>query len=183
MDARAADTPTRGRRFFPLGLVLGLVVLIGTPILEIYVLIQVGQLIGALPTLGLLLIEAVLGVWLLKREGSRAWQALNAAIGTGRMPSQQLADGALILVGGALLVLPGFVTDLVGFFCLLPFTRPLARRVLGFVVARRVARLGVDVPVTRAKMDTDNLIRGETVDEPKGGPGSPDRPIQGEILE
>lgn len=185
MDAQASSPAPARRRFFPLGLVIGVVLLIGTPVLEIYVLVQVGQLIGVLPTIGLLLVEAVLGVWLLKREGSRAWQALNAAIGTGRMPSQQLADGALILVGGSLLVLPGFVTDVIGFFCLFPFTRPLARKVLAFVVARRVARLGVDVPVARAKMDRDNLIRGETVDRPtqKGPDTGDERPVSGEILE
>ena len=185
MDAPASNPAPARRRFFPLGLLIGVIVLIGTPILEIYVLIQVGQLIGLLPTLGLLLVEAVLGVWLLKREGGRAWQALNAAIGTGRMPSQQLADGALILVGGALLILPGFVTDVLGFLCLFPLTRPLARKVLAFVVARRVARLGVDVPVARARMDTDNLIRGETVERPtqKGPDTGDDRPVSGEILQ
>lgn len=185
MDATASNGAPAKRNFFPLGLLIGVLIVVGMPILEVYVLIQVGRLIGVLPTIGLLLLEAVIGTWLLKREGGRAWRALNAAIGTGRMPSQQLADGALVLVGGVLLILPGFVTDLLGFFCLLPFTRPLARKVLAFMVARRVARLGLDVPVARAKMDRDNLIHGETVEEPTGkGPDTDDgRPISGEIVE
>ena len=79
----------------------------------------------------------------MRREGGRAWTALNEAFGTGRMPTGELADAALVLVGGVLLMLPGFVTDVIGFFFLLPFTRPLARKLLAFVVGRRLARMGV----------------------------------------
>ena len=108
------------------------------PILEIYVIIQVGQEIGALWTVLLLIFESVLGAWIVKREGGRAWQALNVALNTGRMPGRELADGALILVGGTLLLTPGFVTDFFGFFFVLPFTRPLARKILGWAVGKRI---------------------------------------------
>jgi UPF0716 protein FxsA len=125
-----------------LGLVLLLLFLL-TPVVEIYVIIQVGQEIGALPTVVLLLVESALGAWLVKREGRRAWEALRTAVGTARLPSRELADAALVLVGGTLLLTPGFVTDVVGFFLILPLTRPLARRALGWLVARRAGRVVV----------------------------------------
>jgi len=113
---------------------------IALPILEIYVIIQVGQQIGALPTLLLLVADALIGAWLVKREGRRAWDALSEAIQAGQAPGRQLADAALVLVGGTLLLTPGFVTDIFGFFFVLPFTRPVARRVLMAFVARRAVR-------------------------------------------
>lgn len=119
-------------------LLIGLFVVL--PILEIYLIVQVGYAIGALPTILLLLVESLIGGWLVKREGSRAWGALRTALSTGRMPGRELADAALVLVGGTLLLTPGFVTDVFGFFFVLPFTRPVARRLLTSAVARRAAR-------------------------------------------
>ena len=107
-----------------------LAIFVGLPILEIYVIIQVGQVIGAVPTVLLLIFESILGAWLIKHEGRRAWNALQETLATGKMPGKELADAALVLVGGTLLLTPGFVTDIFGFFFILPFTRPLARRVL-----------------------------------------------------
>lgn len=100
------------------------------PIAEIYVIVQVGQAIGAWWTILLLIADSVLGAWLVKREGRRAWVALQQSLGSGRMPGKELADGALVLVGGTLLLTPGFLTDGLGFFLLLPFTRPIARRLV-----------------------------------------------------
>ena len=147
-----------------------LVLIIAVPIAEVWLLIQVGQAIGVLPTLAILIVEAILGGWLMRREGNRAWGALNEAFGTGKMPTGELADAALILVGGVLLMLPGFVTDVVGFFFLLPFTRPYARKLLAFLVARRLRRMGV----VRTDLRRDGtVIEGETV--PDAGPStSPD---------
>ena len=87
----------RTRRRWPAVLVLLLLVV---PILEVVVIISVGRVIGGWPTFGLLLVESALGAWLVRREGSRTWQALSQALTTGRMPSRQLADAALVLVGG-----------------------------------------------------------------------------------
>ena len=148
------------------------VLLIALPIAEVYVLVQVGQAIGALPTIAILVAEAILGAWLMRHEGRRAWSALNTAFASGKMPTGELADAALVLVGGLLLMLPGFITDIFGFLFLLPFTRPYARRVLGFIVARRVAAMGVDVAVIRAQTDRSNIVPGEVVDEPVGGTGA-----------
>jgi UPF0716 protein FxsA len=104
------------------------------------VLIRIGQVIGAWWTIALLIADAVLGGWLVRHEGARAWRALQQAIGQGRMPTRELADGALIVLGGALMISPGFVTDVVGFFCILPPTRPIARRLLMAYVGRRAIR-------------------------------------------
>lgn len=117
-----------------------LVLFVAVPIAEIYIIIQVGQVIGALPTLLLLVLESLLGGWLVKREGRRAWRALTETFAHGQVPGRELADAGLVLVGGTLLLTPGFLTDIFGFFFVLPFTRPLARRLLLYVVERRVAR-------------------------------------------
>ena len=80
----------------------------------------------------------MVGAWLIRREGSRAWQALREALQGGRMPAKELADGALILIGGTLMLSPGFVLDIAGILLILPFTRPVARRLLTSVVERRL---------------------------------------------
>jgi UPF0716 protein FxsA len=134
------------------------------PVLEIAAIIAVGKVIGGWQTLALLVFESVLGAWLVRREGARAWEALSTALRTGRMPSRQLADAALVLVGGTLLLTPGFLTDIVGFFFILPLTRPVARRILERAVARRL--LG-------------GAFRGWG--RGPGGPGGPGV-IEGEVL-
>lgn len=116
-------------------LLLALLVL---PTAEIAVILAVGRAIGGWPTVGLLIVESALGAWVVRREGSRAWTALATALRSGRMPSRELTDAALVLVGGTLLLTPGFVTDIAGFFCVLPLTRALARPVLAAVVQRRL---------------------------------------------
>jgi len=119
----------------PLLLLIAFVVV---PVVEIWVIIQVGQAIGVLPTVALLLLDAVLGTWLFKREGRRAWTAFTLALQEGRVPAREVADGALVVVGGAFLLSPGFVTDAVGVLCLLPPTRAVLRGVLARVVAARL---------------------------------------------
>lgn len=161
VSAGASARPSRRR-----GVLAALLValLVAVPILEVWLLIQVGQALGVLPTIGILVGEAALGAWLMRREGSRAYAALTGAFDTGRMPTLELADAALVLVGGVLLMLPGFATDLVGLCCLLPFTRPVARRLLGYVVGRRIQRLGP--PAYFQPLDRLTVIPGETVAEP-----------------
>lgn len=181
-----SDQPVRTRAKVggPFTLVLLVVALIALPIAEIALLVMVGQQIGLLPTIGILLAEVVLGAWLSRREGGRAWRALSEAFGTGRMPTAELTNAALVLVGGVMLMLPGFITDLFGLVFLLPVTRPLARKVLAFALSRQVRlRYGVDLGSVRARMDPDNTIRGETVDDAKGPdrPGDDGETITGEI--
>jgi UPF0716 protein FxsA len=128
------------------------------PIVEIYVLIQVGQVIGAWWTVLILIADSLLGAWLLKHEGVRAWRALRVALTEGRMPAKELADGILIVLGGALMLTPGFVTDVVGVLAILPFTRPIGRRALAKVVARNLT-----VNVRRPGPPGD-VVQGEVVD-------------------
>ena len=135
--APAVGRPASARRR-PRWLAVAFVLLLLVPVLEIAAIIAVGKVIGGWQTLVLLLVESALGAWLVRREGARAWKALTTALTTGQMPSRQLADAALVLVGGTLLLTPGFLTDIVGFFFILPFTRPVARTALEAVVAKRL---------------------------------------------
>jgi UPF0716 protein FxsA len=110
------------------------------PLAEIAVIVAVGNVIGAWQTFALLLAESALGAYLVKHEGRRTWQALSAALGSGHMPGRELADATLILIGGTLLLTPGFLTDIAGFFFVLPFTRPITRRWLQDIVERRLVQ-------------------------------------------
>jgi UPF0716 protein FxsA len=137
------------------------------PIVEIYFLIQIGQVIGPWWTILLLIADGILGAALVRSEGRRAWQSLNEALDERRMPHRELADGALILVGGTLLLTPGFVTDILGLFCILPFTRPLARRLMMRAITRRITVVTLaqqgrsEGPRSEAGPD---VVHGEVVD-------------------
>ncbi|MFL6001835.1 MAG: FxsA family protein [Nocardioides sp.] len=148
----------RRRRWIRLGLFVAFIVV---PLVEIYVLIQVGQVIGPWWTILLLILDSLFGTWLIRREGGRAWLALRVALESGSMPARELADGALILVGGTLMLTPGFVTDAFGILLILPFTRPAARRMLTQLVSRR-------------------LLAGYTT-RPGPGPGGP--VVRGEVVD
>ncbi|WP_433501094.1 FxsA family protein [Sphaerimonospora sp. CA-214678] len=126
-----------------IGLLLAFLAL---PILEIWFLIQVGSVIGGWQTVGLLIAAAVLGVWLMRREGRRTWAALQSAIGSGRMPDRELADAALIMGGGAMLLAPGFLSDVIGLLFILPLTRPVARRRLMWFLDRWMRSLAARSP-------------------------------------
>src|SRR3954449_3672076 len=119
------------------------VVFIVVPIAELYVIVQVGQAIGVLPTIALLLIDSLVGAWLLKHEGVKAWRAFQGAIEAHRLPAREVADGALVLFGGALLLTPGFLSDILGLLCILPPTRAVLRGLLTAVVARRMGVVGM----------------------------------------
>jgi UPF0716 protein FxsA len=136
---------------------------VGVPLLEIYLLVTVGQVIGPWWTLLLLVLASVLGAWIVRREGGRAWRALTEALRTGRMPARELADGALVLIGGTLMLTPGFATDAVGLLLLLPFSRPVARRLLTAVVARRL--LGAQTRRRPGPPAGGPVVRGDVVDE------------------
>ena len=105
-----------------------LLVLVGLPILEIVLFIEVGGAIGLLPTLGIILLTAVFGVALMRWQGMRALDRLRASVETGGDPVGPIAHGALILVAGMLLVLPGFLTDTLGLLLLIPPVRALLIR-------------------------------------------------------
>jgi UPF0716 protein FxsA len=101
-----------------------------TPLVELYVLIQVGQIVGTLPTIVALLVISVVGAALVKAEGLRAWIRFRDALQEARLPAKEVVDGALLLLAGALLLTPGFVTDGIGLLCLLPPSRAVINRAL-----------------------------------------------------
>ena len=108
------------------------------PFLELFVLLQVGQQIGAIPTVVILIVVSIVGGWLVKREGVGVWRRMNEQVRSGRVPGKELADAALILFGGALLLTPGFLTDILGVALLAPPTRAVVRVELLRRMARRV---------------------------------------------
>jgi len=100
------------------------------PIIEIAVLIQIGGALGLLPTLAIIVATAILGTIMLRQQGMATLAKVRGRMASGQLPAEQLMEGVLLLIGGVLLLTPGFVTDAFGFFCLVPFTRQwLARRV------------------------------------------------------
>ncbi|REF34646.1 FxsA family protein [Thermasporomyces composti] len=139
------------------------------PVLEIYVLIQVGQVIGGWWTVAALIAVAVLGSWLVRREGWRTWHALTDALTRGRLPTTEVLDAALVLAGGVLMLAPGFVSDVLGLLLILPVTRPLARRVVTWAVGRHLARAAgrLDPALfgSRTPPPRGPVIQGEVVDD------------------
>ena len=99
------------------------------PFVELFLLIQVGQVVGVWWTILLVLAISVLGSWLVKREGWAAWRRITSRVQTGEVPGDELVDGGLILFAGALLLTPGFVTDVVALALLFPPSRAVVRRV------------------------------------------------------
>lgn len=105
-----------------------LVLFVGVPLVEMVLLIQIGQLVGLWPTLFLVVCTGILGAALARREGWRVWRRVQDELAAGRMPAESLVDGLLILIAGAVLLTPGLLTDAVGFFLLVPSGRRLIRR-------------------------------------------------------
>lgn len=93
------------------------------PVLELWLLIQVGGQIGALNTIGLVFLTAIIGTWLLRQQGLRTLFQAQEKMASGQMPAKEMAEGLCLAVGGALLLTPGFVTDAIGFACLIPGLR------------------------------------------------------------
>lgn len=167
----AAQGATPGLRRIRIPAWALVVLFVVMPLAEIFVLIQVGQVIGPWWTILLLVADSIIGGWLIRREGGRAWRALTTALQSGSMPARELADAALILIGGTLMLSPGFVTDAFGVLMILPFTRPIARRLLTKVVARRLAAPYVAGPYTAPT----------NAQRPPQGPGGP--VVKGEVID
>lgn len=153
-------------RRFPRWLLV--LLLLGMPLLELVVLIRVGQVIGAWWTIALLVVASIVGGWLIRLQGARAWRSFVDSLSTGRLPTRELADSALIVLAGALMLSPGFVTDLFALLLILPGTRVVARRVLTGFVAHRMAggRSGNPWNARRPGPPTEGrVVRGDVVDQ------------------
>lgn len=165
------------------------IALLLVPLAELYVIVQVAGSIGVLETIGLLILVSVVGAWLLKREGMAAWKRLNEQLQAGRVPAKEVTDGAMIMFGGALLLTPGFLTDIVGLLFVLPPTRAaikglFRRAAAGWVVKRHPAGYAgyrvYDATVTRSRRKDVSPSppvspRAETLPEANDEGGSPDR--------
>ena len=156
------------------------VALVAVPLVEIYALVQVGQVVGPLWTVAALLVVSLLGAALLRREGARTWRAFRTATTSGRVPAREVVDGALVLLAGALLLTPGFVTDAVGLLLLLPPVRAVVRRLLSGWVTRQLSAgltgpggpflsppgAGPSAGGRGSGRGSGRVVDGEVVDEP-----------------
>ena len=111
-------------------------IFIVVPLAELYVILKVGDAIGVVWTILLLALDSVIGSVLLRTQGRTVWRRFNEALGAGRMPHREVMDGVLVIFGGAFLITPGFLTDIVGLVLLIPPSRAVVRR----LVARRLGR-------------------------------------------
>ncbi|MDX1754710.1 MAG: FxsA family protein [Marinobacter sp.] len=143
------------------------------PIVEMAILIKVGTVIGALNTIGLVLLTAVIGAALLRQQGFATLLRANERLNSGELPAKEVAEGLILAVGGALLLTPGFVTDAVGFLCLLPGSRHwlAAQALKKLVVSSRsqgfefTMRSGDPYRSGRRPGRDDDVIEGEYTDE------------------
>ena len=142
---------------------------------EIYVIITIAHLIGGLLTAVLLIVSTIGGLWLVRRERRRTWNALREALAQGVVPDREVADAAAILGAGVLIAIPGFITDVAGLFAVAPFTRPAVRGLLTRWVSRRAALGGLQMTPPRPRRSGDG---GQ--DQPADGGG---QVVQGEVLE
>lgn len=107
-----------------------LALLILIPAIELWGIIQMGQWIGGWETIGLLILTGVLGVWMIKTEGRRVWQQAQRQMQAGQVPGHTLLEGLCVLAGGIMLMLPSFISDIIGLTMLFPFTRPIYRMLM-----------------------------------------------------
>jgi UPF0716 protein FxsA len=142
------------------------------PIIELYVIVQIGQAIGLVPTLALLFADAVLGSLLLRQQGRDAWRRFNAALQERRFPGREVADGLMIAVGGTLLLTPGFITDVFGLILLIPPSRAVVRRLMRGVIGRRFLLVGLGDRAMRSRReprtyDYDGTAEEVDADDPR----------------
>ena len=139
-----------------------LLIFIVMPILEMWLLITVGSRIGALPTIGLVLLTAMIGLALLRRQGAKALIRANQRMEQGEMPLQEMVEGIFLAVGGVLLLTPGFITDALGFFCLIPGLRQLLiGHLLRPVIMQTASRAGTFYRYERRADGSEDIIEGE----------------------
>ena len=142
-----------------MGAILFLALLV-VPVAELWVIVQVSGEIGVIPTLLLLLAVSVAGAWLLKQQGIATWRRLQDTMASGQIPTKEVTDGALILLGGALLLTPGFLSDVVGLVLLLPASRSALKGVVRRYLGRR-ARRRAELRDERAGVREARVVRVE----------------------
>jgi UPF0716 protein FxsA len=144
------------------------ILFIVVPIAELYVIIQIGGLIGVWATLALLLADALLGSLLLRHQGRGAWRRFNEALAAHRFPGREVADGVLVVIGGTLLLTPGFITDVFGLILLIPPTRAIVRRLMRPLLIRRFQIVGFpNRPGASQPYDFDETAEEVPADDPQ----------------
>ncbi|MGR8935531.1 MAG: FxsA family protein [Gammaproteobacteria bacterium] len=134
-----------------------LLLFLAVPFVEIYILLQVGALLGALPTIFLVVLTAVLGAWLLRKQGFATWRRFQDSMARGEIPAYEIIEGPILLVGGALLLTPGFFTDILGFICLIPaMRRKIAAAIIEKYLFVQSGTFGQEGPASRP-----HVIEGE----------------------
>lgn len=128
------------------------------PVAEIYVLIYLGGLLGFLPTVALLSIAALTGSYLLQTQGLRTWSRIQQSLAAGRPPAQDLIEGGLMLGAGILLLIPGFVSDGLAIFLLIPTLR---QRLAAYIVGRLIAESGAGTPPDSSPQTLEGQFRRE----------------------
>lgn len=108
------------------------------PLTELYILIKIGGLIGALNTILIIVITGILGAYLARSQGFKVIKKINQAVEQGRTPAQELLEGLLILIGGFTLLTPGFITDILGLTMLFPFTRSLYKKIAVKLIQNKI---------------------------------------------
>lgn len=136
--------------------------------LEIYVIVLVAHAIGVALTLVALVASTAAGLWLVRSQRRRAWGALREAVASGAIPDRELADAALILAGGTLIAVPGFVTDALGVLTVAPLTRPVLRRLLAILLFRRAAVAAAGLRVLRPRRARRPAAGGQAATAPAG---------------
>jgi len=122
-----------------------LIFFVFVPIMELYILIEAGRIMGLAPTIGLIIMTGVAGAWLARSQGVEILRRIQEETSRGQMPATILIDGALILVGGLLLLTPGFFTDALGFSFLVPLTRDLWRKGLSTWLQKQIKQGSVNI--------------------------------------
>lgn len=145
------------------------VLFIVVPLLELYLILQVSDIIGIWWTLAILIADSVLGSYLLKSQGRQVWRRFNEATNAGRIPHGEIIDGVLIIFGGAFLITPGFFTDIFGLLFLFPPTRAAFRRIVRRGIERgtvwgRVGGAAVRAGQARREARPQNGVPGEYVE-------------------
>lgn len=158
--------------------------LLVVPLIEIWALIQVGQVIGVGWTIVALVVSSIIGTWLIGREGRRVYSALTASLQRGQMPTRELADGALVVLGGALMLSPGFVTDVFGIVLILPFTRPLFRGLITAWVTRKAVTSAASTFGAPAGFGVGGGGFGEDLfNERRPAPGAGGPVVRGDVVD
>lgn len=129
------------------------------PFVEIYLLLQIGGIVGVFPTVLMVVFTAVLGAWLLRQQGFATFQRFQKSLAQGEIPAYEMIEGPILLVGGALLLTPGFFTDALGFACLIPQAR---RKVAKYVIENHLINVQSGSPFQQSpQQQQGNVIEGE----------------------